>query len=113
VSVGWTDATPAAVRIALQCCRGVYQRNIVLGSESLSGSTLKGKAAKYGAHYRQSRDNLLSRLHSADLDVSERRGVRGRRILVLRTLCGHDECQGNSDEFPNAVPGMAECCEGM
>lgn len=39
--------------------RGCYQRSLLAGNEALSGSTLKGKASKFGGRYKASRENLL------------------------------------------------------
>jgi len=82
----WADVDGAVLETALACTRGSYQRGVVLGLESLSGSTLRGKAKKYGVHYARSRTNLLSRLKRAGVAVSERKGTHGRRILVLGTV---------------------------
>jgi hypothetical protein len=81
----WTEILSAeALETALSLARGEYQRALVLGYESLSGSTLRGKASRYGARYAESRRNLLRRLEEAGLLVDERRAERGRRILVLQ-----------------------------
>jgi hypothetical protein len=79
----WTMCDVDVLGIALGCARGCYQRAVILGEESLSGSTLRGKAAQYGAHYARSRRNLIARLRKAGLQVDETRGARGRRILVI------------------------------
>ena len=68
---------------ATELARGCYQRNLLGGSEALSGSTLRGRAAKYSGRYAASRRNLLHRLSAAGIEWHEMRGVRGRRILVL------------------------------
>ncbi len=68
---------------ALELARGEYQRSILLGSENLSGSTLKGKARKYGLHYSVSRATLLRRLRDNGISVSEEIGPHGARILVI------------------------------
>ena len=62
--------------------RGTYQRAILLGTARLSGAQLKGKAARYKAHYQESTHNLLDRLKAAGVPVSEVRD-KGRRVLVL------------------------------
>jgi hypothetical protein len=81
---GWTRIqTPGALETALSVARGCYQRNLLRGVESLSGSTLRGVAASYGYHYARSRKNLLARVRAVGVDVSEERGERGKRILVL------------------------------
>lgn len=79
----WTKATPQAREIALRYARGGYQRGIIYGSESLSGSTLRGKAKEYSGRYRRSVINLLDRLIRAGLQVSEERGDHNKRILVI------------------------------
>lgn len=80
----WTICEDLEVRaLALRQCRGVYQRNLIDGVESLSGSTLRGKAASYSGRYRESRDNLLARCRAAGIVVGEERGSKGKRILVL------------------------------
>lgn len=83
-AVSWTDAPADVVDAALKHCRGAYQRNIVLGVEALSGSTLKGRAATYHGRYMESQSRLLARLKSAGILVAERRERPNRRILVLR-----------------------------
>jgi hypothetical protein len=83
VGYGWTEATDRAYELAVECARGCYQRNLLSGRESLSGSTLRGTAASYGIHYAVSRSNLLARVRRAGVNVSERRGAHGRRVLVL------------------------------
>lgn len=53
--------------LALSQARGCYQRNVVRGAQSLSGSDLKGKAKRWSGRYTVSRDNLLSRIRSASI----------------------------------------------
>ena len=83
-----TDATPAATRLALRAARGCYQEAIILGREALSGATLRGKARSYAARYAASRRNLLGRLPSVGVRVTERRDAHGKRVLVLRCMPG-------------------------
>jgi hypothetical protein len=66
----------------LALCKGSYQRGIVLGTESISGSTLKGSAATYSGKYRASSAALISRLRLAGIPVIERR-EGGARILYF------------------------------
>lgn len=80
----WTDATPEALEVAMRHAKGSYQRNILRGQESLSGSTLRGKAVLWKGRYQRSCANLLARVASAGVEVSERREARGKRVLVLR-----------------------------
>ena len=72
-----------ALEQALALCKGCYQRNFILGFEAMSGSTLKGKARKYSCKYAISRFNLLTRMTNAGISWSEKRGERGKRILVI------------------------------
>lgn len=67
---------------ALALAHGCYQRNLIRGSETWSGSSLKGKAAKYGAHYARSRRALLERLVDNDIAFLTI-GERGKITLVL------------------------------
>jgi len=48
-----------------EVARGVYQENLLDGVESWSGSTLRGKAAKYGARYSRSAGAMLRRIDAA------------------------------------------------
>lgn len=80
----WTIVKDApTLRAALSHARGSYQRNLVLGRESLSGSTLRGQAKQYSGRYARSRDNLLVRLQSAGIPISETVGDHNRRILII------------------------------
>lgn len=74
---------PEAYDAAKKLARGCYQRDLLDGVESLSGSTLKGKAARYGGFYAVSRTNYLKRLRAAGIHVTEERGPKGKRILVI------------------------------
>ena len=68
---------------ALALCRGRYQRNILLGTEALSGSTLRGKAREYGGRYRASAASILVRCQQAGLAVREEIGSHGKRLVVI------------------------------
>lgn len=74
---------PAALDAALDIARGEYQRNVLRGIESLSGSTLRGRARNYSGKYAASRRNLLDRMTAAGVPWREERGAHGKRILVL------------------------------
>lgn len=76
-----------AYKRALALCKGQYQENLIRGIEALSGATLQGRAKQYWARYRQSRENLLSRMTDAGIPWKEDRGPHGKRILVI----GDDE----------------------
>ena len=80
----WVEIKDKATRDkALALCRGQYQRNLIMGWENLSGSTLAGKAKEYSGRYAESRANLLGRLIANGIGVKERIGKHNRRILVL------------------------------
>lgn len=74
-------------------CRGSYQSDIIRGSESLSGSTLKGAAARYAGRYRASAKAMFDRLNGIEItlgpekrfwvEAAERRERSGKRVLVL------------------------------
>lgn len=83
----WTDSTPAARELAFSLVpeRFYHQRNVIRGTDNLSGSTLRGQASRYSGHYARSRTALLAKLRSAGIKVSERIEAHGARVLVLRT----------------------------
>jgi len=56
-----SEETEATIRA---CARGSYQRDLLDGLESWSGSSLKGKAGQYGARYHASRQALLARINT-------------------------------------------------
>ena len=65
---------------SLRCSLGVYQDGVLLGEESVSGSTRKGP---WGSANKRSRQNLIKRMREAGLIVTiERRGKRD--ILCVR-----------------------------
>jgi hypothetical protein len=68
---------------ALKLVRGTYQRNILLGVESLSGATLRGRARSYSGRYAESRRNLVARIIKAGIPIHEEREDHGRRVLVI------------------------------
>ena len=72
-------STTAAI---LALCKGSYQRALVLGNETWSGSSLTGRARNYGGHYARSRRNLLARIESSGLGYLTI-GERGKIILML------------------------------
>lgn len=80
----WTLVNdPAALNEALKLARGCYQRNLLLGFENLSGSSLRGKAGRYRGKYAISRNNLLDRLSAKEVPFKEIKGPHNARILVL------------------------------
>ena len=78
------------------CVRGHYQRHLLEGSESWSGSSLKGKAQNYGARYADSRAAFLARIQAAVADLGATADSelvkcddgRNRRRLLIRALDG-------------------------
>ena len=68
---------------ALKLCRGIYQKNLLLGKQRLSGADLSGNAKKYIGKYRQSSKNLLNRLQAAGLNIREIRGHHNRREIII------------------------------
>ena len=79
----WSEIAPDILAEILPLARGSYQRDLLLGRENLSGSTLKGRARQWGARYHAHRMALLARLRAAGFAVSERRAEHGARILVV------------------------------
>jgi len=66
--------------------RGSYQRDLLHGRETWSGSSLQGAASSYGYHYAVSRRNLLDRIRGLGYDaVTELRLIdsRWRRVLIV------------------------------
>lgn len=68
---------------ALKLCKGVYQRNLLMGRERLSGASLQGRAKSYIGRYRQSGQNLLKRLQANGLNVTEVIGKHNRREILI------------------------------
>ena len=68
---------------ALRLCRGSYQRDILQGHESLSGSTLKGKAKSYGGRYKASAASIIRKCQQAGLNVREESGPHSKRLVVI------------------------------
>lgn len=79
----WSIIDPKILDKALSCCRGCYQRDIIMGNEAISGSTLKGKARQFSYHYMVSRRNLFKRITRMGLVVLERTRGHNSRILVV------------------------------
>jgi hypothetical protein len=91
---------------ALALCRGRYQRNILLGNESLSGSTLSGKAKTYGGRYKASAASILRKCQQAGLAVREETGRHGKRLVVVGFPTAGDSAVKFTSEFDKyACPG--------
>jgi hypothetical protein len=88
IDTKWSRVSHDALQSALVACAGSYQRALVRGEEALSGSTLRGKANKYGSAYARSRANLLRRLARPifGLRVAEVTEAHGRRVLVITSV---------------------------
>lgn len=52
-------------QIVQGCARGRYQLGLLYGSETWSGSSLRGKASDWGSRYAQSREGLINRIYDA------------------------------------------------
>jgi len=74
---------PETQRAALKLAKGCYQRDILLGNEAISGSTLRGKAKNYGSRYRRSAEAVIARCQSAGLDVDICIMDHGRRTVCF------------------------------
>jgi hypothetical protein len=81
VVIRWEETLKRALRQA----RGVYQRDILLGHQLLSGADLRGAAKSYSGKYKQSIKNLLSRCKEAGLNIYEVVEDHNRRTLVIGT----------------------------
>lgn len=64
-----TIISAEALEAALPLARGSYQRDLLRGRQRWSGSDLRGRAARYGAHYARSRRSLLRRLEAGGFRV--------------------------------------------
>ncbi|TNC09332.1 hypothetical protein FF100_26150 [Methylobacterium terricola] len=81
-----TIATTAAKKIVLWLCKGEYQSSLIHGVSSWSGSDLKGRAARYGGRYRDSRHSLIDACKGAGLRiVVSAIGERGRMVATILT----------------------------
>lgn len=82
------DVAASFVRAALVQARGSYQRALLEGDETWSGSTLKGKAREWGARYDRSRRELVHRIAivipGAHVPLVRGEDGRARRELVVR-----------------------------
>jgi len=103
ISTRWTTVTEDALPVALSCCKGNYQRELVFGLQAWSGSTLSGKAASYGSHYTESRQGLLRRLAAAGLRVRFERVGWGHR-LVAHIAKDDNDSSLEAKIMPAAVP---------
>jgi len=61
----WRQLPAGLCDAVSECARGDYQAGLLNGSETWSGSSLKGEASKWGARYAESRANLLERVDFA------------------------------------------------
>ena len=84
----------------LDVAKGPYQRAVLLGEQRISGSDLRGKAARFGGSYRRSRENVLRRATT-----------RGIPLYVSRNKYGHLKlCFGvrESDKSYLGIPLIKE-----
>ena len=80
----WTETVGCSQAELFPFAKGNYQQDVLAGIENLSGSTLRGKAARFKPAYSRSRTNLLKRIKNAGYEVSERKADHNARILVIR-----------------------------
>ena len=82
----WSICTSStAYDRALAQARGAYQRGLIVGRESLCGSTLGPRRVAWVEKYRASRDAVLQRLRDCGIDYQIIRHWSGKRILVIGT----------------------------
>ncbi|MCK9600955.1 MAG: hypothetical protein M0R06_18075 [Sphaerochaeta sp.] len=74
---------PETQRAALKLAKGRYQRDILLGNEAISGSTLRGTARNYGGRYRRSAESVIARCMAAGLAVDIRIMEHGRLTVCF------------------------------
>ena len=67
----------ANTHTALSLARGCWQRNVIRGSETLGGSTLRGRAKSYSGRYQASGRALLARLRAERIPHHVERGPLG------------------------------------
>jgi hypothetical protein len=67
----------ANTRTALSTARGCWQRNVIRGTETLGGSTLRGRAKSYAGRYQASGRALLARLRAERIPHHVERGPMG------------------------------------
>jgi len=72
-----------ALEKALKLAKGSYQKNLLLGFESMSGSSIKGSAKKYSYKYHVSRQHLIARVESVGIKIGTMFGNHGAKLLVV------------------------------
>jgi len=93
----WTLYTdPKLQEAALALARGSYQRDLLLGSEAWSGSTLKGKAKQWGASYNSSRNELLKRLTAAGIPHAFDSNNPSRRKILIIGVTQEEQNEANT-----------------
>jgi hypothetical protein len=68
----------ATREVCLKAAKGVYQRNLLHGVESWSGSTLRGAAKAWSSKYCASRKALLQRIAANGVVVRMVKANKGR-----------------------------------
>ncbi len=84
-----------ATKLALQLCRGSYQEDIITGHQRWSGSDLRGRASKWGARYKASRDAVMRRVTTAGIPWRIETRKRGLLVLVLGEVGQQQSCQSD------------------
>lgn len=75
---------PESYEMALEQARGTYQRNVLRGVESITGSTIEDRNNL--VNYRRSREALLARLKEHEIETHRIRGEGNRELLVIGPL---------------------------
>ncbi len=92
VGDGWTYVRDRGAHIdAIDLTRGTYQQAVILGHESISGSTLTGTARRFAGQYKRSIEALFARMEKAGIpfEVCHVRGELpsgnrvNRNVLVI------------------------------
>lgn len=91
-------AIPETVTAAMiGAARGSYQRALLTGEETWSGSSLRGKAGRYAGRYARSRSSLVERIQASLVGsgwtVESKlvlRDSRWRRCLVAVSPAGEE-----------------------
>lgn len=79
----FTVVDPVCLDAVLKLARGPYQRALVNGIDSWSGSTLSGKAKDWCLSYRTSRESLRARICAHGFHTRFAITHTGRMVLVV------------------------------
>ncbi len=79
ITMSWKKAQNAALAL----CKGVYQSNLILGREPISGAGFKGKAREFSASYARSRRSIKQAMVYAGIPFNVGTGKSGWMFLVF------------------------------